>query len=253
MKALLIFLLVLFSQITHAAESPVPQKIIPIVLEKGMSVWQVYNENKDYKTSYKAINSFAVQFCANNPEHFKKLGCTEKAYKILRAGKSYFFPTLPETKSGKSIKWVYNHNKVYRSLFPVFAKFQQEICKNNTQPCTTKVLNTTKTNPGLKISVLLPQTYLIQGENSDVVTVNKEKTYTKSKNGGYYILTQNTNDKTFAIKVASDTEKLVQQNSNQADMHQTVPSSYIATLSELKKNNNEVKKKDRDKSSGQKK
>lgn len=157
-----------------------PQKVIAI--SDATAVERFYHQNINYKTQY-TTQEFDKKFCSLNPQFFKK-GCTKKAFKHLPSGKIWYFPALPESKSGQTLRQVYRGNKIYRILFPSFTKFQQEISNNNPE---IKSLKSQKTNPSLKITPR-PETYLIEGETRSSVTLSG-KTFIKSGKERYYRLT----------------------------------------------------------------
>lgn len=177
--AITLLLVVLLSPFAQADV----EKIIPVSAQRGMTVGQFYTNNKNYRNTY-TKDSFLVKFCALNPQFFKK--CSLNEYRHLPAGKTWYFPALPEASNGKTIKQVYQNNEVYRIIFSSFSKFQQEVCKNNPEKitrCDKLVLKNIRINEGLK-TTSLPETYLIFGEKSHSITIG-EKTFTKT-NGGYY-------------------------------------------------------------------
>jgi hypothetical protein len=187
MKTKLIFIALLtliFSLFAHAEGAPVIKKIIPITSSAGMSVLQVYHENKNYKTVYKTNKSFMDEFCINNPDFFKKTGCTEKAFRSLPVKITWIFPSLPESKKDKTVVWSYDHNKILRSVFV------KEACKQDTtKQCTQKAIQQIKIAKNLNI-IVLPETYIISNSVAKTVVIGKN-IYTKSEKNKYYRLVQN--------------------------------------------------------------
>ncbi len=176
-----ILTIITFLLFASFAQAGVPEKIIAsdtIVVER------FYNHNENYKTPYTTAE-FDKKVCSLNPKRFKK--CSDYEFRHQQKG-VVFFPALPEAKSGKTIKQVYQNNEVYRVLFGSFTKFQQEICKNNPEKltdCAKTVLQNLKTSGSLKITSR-PETYLIPGEESTSVII-EEKTFTKTTGGYYHI------------------------------------------------------------------